>query len=203
MMPIFFKKLVFKINGYIHGLYLGHAEVPCKIFPLARFRGAVKKISIGQDTIVFNRAYLECDGNGSINVGSHCEIHEYARLSTYGGNIVMGDYCSVNPYSILYGHGGLYIGSCVRIAAHVVIIPGQHGIDRLDVPIMRQDIKRLPVTIDNNVWIGSGAKILGGVTINTGAVVGANAVVTHDVPENAIVGGVPARIIGVRGSHSS
>jgi maltose O-acetyltransferase len=56
----------------------------------------------------------------------------------------------------------------------------------------------LPIVIQDNVWIGAGAKVLGGVTIHKGAVIGANAVVTRDIPENAIVAGVPARVIRFR-----
>lgn len=52
-----------------------------------------------------------------------------------------------------------------------------------------------PVVIGNNVWIGESARILSGVTIGDGAIIGANAVVTHDVPSGAVVGGVPAKVI--------
>lgn len=187
------------LNGLFHNFYLGHAGYPCRISPLAEFDGYTKNISIGSHSKVFARAYFHCDKGSRIKVGSNCEIHPYSRIMTYGGNVQLGDYCSVNPYSILYGIGGLHIGSKVRIAAHVVIIPGSHDIERIDIPIMHQEIIDEKVVIKDNVWIGAGAKILGGVTINSGAVVGAGAVVTKDVPVNGIVAGVPARVIRFRG----
>lgn len=193
------KKMVYYLNGVIHRVYLGNIGIPCKISPFAIFRGRTSRIHIGADTSVFNKAYLNCDSLSGIKIGSRCEIHSYARLMTYGGSITMGDDCSVNPYSVLYGHGGLEICSMVRIAAHVVIIPGNHNIERTDIPIMQQGIVNEKIVIKNNVWIGTGAKILGGVTIHKGAVIGANAVVTRDVPENAVMAGVPARIIRFRG----
>ena len=52
-----------------------------------------------------------------------------------------------------------------------------------------------PIKVGNNVWIGESARILSGVTIGDGAIIGANAVVTHDVPSGAVVGGVPAKVI--------
>lgn len=192
------KKLLFGINGGFHRMRLGEAGTPCKISPLACFKGRRLGVSVGGNTIVYPNAYFSCDGNGSIRIGSHCEIHSYARLMNYGGSITIGDHCSVNPYSILYGHGGLEIGSMVRIAAHVVMIPGNHGIDRIDIPIMQQGVTDEKIVIRDNVWIAAGAKILGGVTIGSGAVVAANAVVVRDVPENAIVGGVPAKVIRFR-----
>jgi len=192
------KNIIFSLNGIIHRLCLGDIGKPCKISPFAIFRGRTLNINIGSNTSVFGKAYFDCDSCGSITIGSHCEIHAYARLMTYGGSITMGDLSSINPYSILYGHGGLEIGSMVRIAAHVVVIPGSHGIQQIDIPIMQQEILNKKIVIKDNVWIGAGAKILGGVTIHTGAVVGANAVVTRDVPENGIVAGVPAKIIRFR-----
>lgn len=193
-----FKEAIFGINGIFHKMYLGSIGLPCKISPLALFRGNTSQINIGANTEVFGMAYFNCETSSEITLGARCEIHSYARLMTYGGSITIGDDCSVNPYSILYGHGGLEIGSMVRIAAHVVIIPASHEIERIDLPIMQQGIISKKTIIKDNVWIGSGAKILGGVTINKGAVVGANAVVTRDVPENAIVAGVPAKIIRFR-----
>lgn len=198
-----FRKMIYGMNGIIHRMYLGNIDTPCKISPFAVFRGCTSQINIGANTYVFGRAFFYCGVDGKVTLGSQCEIHSYARLMTYGGSITMGDYCSVNPYSILYGHGGLEIGSMVRIAAHVVIVPGSHGVERVDIPIMQQKSTNKKVVIEDNVWIGAGAKILGGVTIHTGAVVGANAVVNRDVPANAIVAGVPAKVIRFRGTTQS
>ncbi len=180
--------------------WLGDVAFPCRISLRAEFAGRRRDIHIGARTLVRARACLDCCGGGSIYIGQHCEIHPYARLMTYGGNVRLGDYCSVNPYSILYGHGGLDIGSMVRIAAHVVIIPATHKTDSIDAPIMAQGMEYRSVTIQDNVWIGAGARILGGVEIGSGAVVGAGAVVTSDVPVNAVVGGVPAKVLYIRGA---
>jgi acetyltransferase-like isoleucine patch superfamily enzyme len=195
------KSLIFGLNGIIHRMILGDIVSPCRISPFATFTGCRSNIHIGANTTVFSKAYIHCESPGGIRIGSGCEIHSYARIMNYGGNITIGDYCSVNPYSILYGHGGLEIGSMVRIASQVIIIPGNHGIDNTEIPIMEQGIDNEKIVIKDNVWIAAGAKILGGVTINSGAVVGANAVVVRDVPENAVVVGVPSKIIRFRGER--
>jgi acetyltransferase-like isoleucine patch superfamily enzyme len=193
--------LWWNLNGLVHRLRLGAVGLPCKISPFATFAGCPSRIRIGASTQVHRHAFLECDADSELSLGERCEVHPYARLMTYHGHIRLGDACSVNPYSILYGHGGLEIGSQVRIAAHVVIIPANHAHERLDVPIMEQALTRERIVIEDDVWIGAGAKILGGVTIHQGAVVGAGAVVTSDVPANAVVAGVPARVIRMRGAR--
>ncbi len=188
------------LDGLFYKLLLGTATFPCSISPRAELSGRLRGIHVGERSQIARHAVLTCDGTASIRIGAHCEIHPFARLLTYGGDIRLGDYCSVNPYTILYGHGGLTIGSRVRIAAHVVIIPANHGIDDLDRPMMDQPVINAPVRVGDDVWIGAGARILAGVTIASGAVIGAGAVVTRDVPPNGVVGGVPAKLLYTRGS---
>ncbi|WP_040920406.1 acyltransferase [Leptonema illini] len=145
------------------------------------------------------RATLSLIAGGSIKIGAGCRIHHFAQLLTYRGHIILGENCSVNPFTILYGHGGLTIGNNVRIAAHVVIIPSNHNFQRIDIPIFQQGHSQKGITIGDDVWIGANSVILDGVTIGNGAIVSAGAVVRADVAPYEIVGGVPAKRIGVRG----
>ena len=80
----------------------------------------------------------------------------------------------------------------------VVILTHTHNIDRTDIPMCDQGSRVGKVTIGNDVWIGMRSIIMPGVKIGNGAVIGAGAVVTKDVPDYAIVGGVPAKIIKYR-----
>jgi len=91
--------------------------------------------------------------------------------------------------------GSITIGDRCAIAAAVHIVTPTHDPDYL--PISSVGINK-SVSIGDDVWIGTGAIILPGVTINNGAIIAAGAVVTKDVPENIIVGGVPAKEIGQR-----
>lgn len=95
-------------------------------------------------------------------------------------------------------HGPLSIGDNVMMGPDVVILTHTHNIDRIDIPMGQQGSRIAKVSIGNDVWIGMRSIIMPGVTIGSGAVIGAGAVVTKDVPDYAIVGGVPARIIKFR-----
>lgn len=137
--------------------------------------------------------------DGPITIGEKCTLHRYTMIVANGGPITIGAGCSVNPYTVLYsGKAGLTIGDNVRIAAHVVVIPENHLIGRVDMPIRFQGVSSKGVSIGSDVWIGTGAKILDGVSIGDGCVIGANAVVVKSLPPYSVAVGVPARVIRSR-----
>jgi acetyltransferase-like isoleucine patch superfamily enzyme len=79
-----------------------------------------------------------------------------------------------------------------------MLIDFDHGVVEVDRPIRLQGIYKRDVDVGHNVWIGYGACILRGVAVGENSVIGTSAVVTGDVPANAIVGGIPARVIRMR-----
>ena len=153
----------------------------------------------GKGTIIELGAKLDA-WNGNIRIGNNCHIHSGARILAYGGDVVIGNSVSVNPYSILYGHGGLQIGDRVLIAAGVVVIPANHLIEE-GKPIRGQGLSTRGITIGDDVWLGTGVRVLDGAVIDDGAVIAAGCVVTGKrVDRNVIVGGIPHRTIGYRRS---
>lgn len=137
--------------------------------------------------------------SGKITIGEKSTLHHFAMLISNGGDITAGAGLSVNPFTVLYsGKAGLVIGENVRIAAHVVIIPENHNIDRLDTPIRFQGRTSTGVVIGSDVWIGAGVKILDGAVIGDGCVIGANSVVLGEIPSFSVAVGVPARPIKSR-----
>lgn len=162
-----------------------------------RFLEARRDIIIHPTARVALSARLDATGGGSIRIGPGCEIGAGAILNTHGGDIVMGANSSVNELAVLYGHGGLKIGSSVRIATHVVIVPANHGIARTS-EVRNQPQTKLGIIIEDDVWIGAGAKVLDGVMLAHGSVIGAGAVVTRSTNIYSINVGTPARQIGLR-----
>lgn len=109
----------------------------------------------------------------------------------FGKNITVGKNVFINACCHFQDHGGVSLGDGCQIGHNVVFATLNHGL----APEDRQTTYPAPITLGKNVWVGSNSTILQGVTIGDNAVIAAGAVVTKDVSENTIVGGVPARII--------
>lgn len=116
------------------------------------------------------------------------------------GRLVLGERSFIGDYCVIGCNSEITIGRDAMIAQAVTIRDTDHAFDRTDIPMNRQGITTAPIRIDDDVWIGHGAAILKGVTIGYGAIVAAGAVVNRDVAPYAIVGGIPARVIGNRAS---
>jgi acetyltransferase-like isoleucine patch superfamily enzyme len=119
---------------------------------------------------------------------------------TYGMRI--GKDFGVNTGTLIDGRGGITIGNGVLIGPHTTIVTSHHHHTDPDIYMTTVNHVMLPVTIEDDVWIGANVVIRGGITIHKGAVIAAGAVVTHDVDEYKKVGGVPAKEIGDRRTKS-
>lgn len=139
-------------------------------------------------------------GNGGrVVVGSNTSLDVGVVLRAYGGIIDIGSNCSVNAYSVLIGgEQGLVIGDGVRIAPHASIVASNHVVEDVSKYMHLQGISSKGIIIENDVWIGAGAKILDGVVVSKGTIVAAGAVVTKSTLRYSIVAGVPARVISLR-----
>ncbi len=116
----------------------------------------------------------------------------------FGKNITVGDNVFINSDCKFQDQGGIFIDDGALIGHGVVLATLNHDLD----PAKRQQLHPAPIHIGKRVWIGANATITQGVTIGDNAVVAAGAVVNHDVPANAIVGGVPAKLIRMIGESA-
>lgn len=125
------------------------------------------------------------------------DVAEFTHLRSPRG-LACGRGVSIGRGSQLTCGGGLSIGRDVMIAQHVIIVTNGHVFDDRGAPMRAQGLFEKPVVIEDDVWIGAGARVMPGVRIGRGAIVAAGAVVTADVEPYAIVGGIPARRISER-----
>ena len=147
--------------------------------------GGMKEIHIGENTRIQSNSVLECwnkFGNQVytpvITIGNNCKIGEYFHITSCN-RITIGD--------------GLLTGRFVLISDN------SHGSLSLEesniLPIKRQLVSKGEIVIGNNVWLGDKVTICGGVHVGDNVIIGANSVVTKDIPPNSMAAGVPARIL--------
>jgi acetyltransferase-like isoleucine patch superfamily enzyme len=135
-------------------------------------------VTIGDRVCILRDTIIETGDQGSLQISNDVYIHPR---------------CQINTYKV-----AVKIGDGVLIAANCALYSHEHGIV-LNRPIREQPLySKGPIIIGDHAWLGTGAIVLGGVTIGEGAVVGAGAVVTKDIPDNCIALGVPARVVGKR-----
>jgi acetyltransferase-like isoleucine patch superfamily enzyme len=125
-------------------------------------------------------------------VGHRCKIRCHEGTVSLGAKTVMGQECTISAFQ------HVSIGRECVIADRAMLIDFDHGVVDVDKPIRLQGIYKRDVRVGHNVWIGYGACVLRGSSVGDNAIIGSNSVVTHDVPANAVVGGVPARLIRMR-----
>lgn len=146
---------------------------------------------------------MPCEKACLASCGENVTIGRNAEI-TYS-NVHIGDNVSLNEgVRILSTRASVFIGNNVMFGPQVFIVTGDHRIDILDKPMMGvTDEEKLPendqdVVFEGDNWVGARAVILKGVRVGAGSVIAAGSVVTHDVPSLSIVGGCPAKVIGLR-----
>jgi len=140
----------------------------------------------------------EVHGTGMIHIGRHTLLYPFLYLETEDrGSIDIGDGVVISRGVHIVSRAGIMIGCGTMIGEYTSIRDSNHS--RMPgLPIRDSGYIARRINIGNEVWIGRGAAVLGGVSIGDGATVGANAVVVDDVPAGATVVGVPARAVDTR-----
>lgn len=151
-------------------------------------------LSVGRSVEIRSPQNLVLGNNVSLDSNAllHCGGFEWCN---YKGKIQLGDNVYIGPNSVLFGAGDIVIGNNVLISPCVVITSHQHTFQEKGIPVRDQPTEFNAVTIEDDVWVGSNAVILPGVTIGKGAIIGAGAVVTQDIPQFSMAVGVPARVV--------
>ena len=153
--------------------------------PLYQHRAWSSKVywSVRMDTPPYRRFWL----------GRKSVIESYSCINNAVGDVTIGNHTRIGIHCTVIGP--VCIGNHVNLAQGITVTALNHNFEDTTKRIDEQGISTKPVVIGDDVWIGANAVILPGVTIGRHVVVAAGAVVTKDVPDNCVVGGVPAKVI--------
>jgi acetyltransferase-like isoleucine patch superfamily enzyme len=159
------------------------------------------KIHLGDGVVVDDLVVLDAKGttNDGIRVGEGGFLGRGTILSCKDGDIRLGAHVNIGFHSQVFSGSSVVVGHHGLFAAYTYLVGGGHAFEQADVPVIAQQRESRGITLGDDVWLGTGAKVLDGVRIGNGVVVGANAVVTTDLPDGAIAVGVPARVVRSRG----
>jgi acetyltransferase-like isoleucine patch superfamily enzyme len=179
-----------------HMLTLGYARMLARLALLKlRYRGRLRTDGL---CFICPRVQLEIGRNATLHIGRWAWIGHDTKIRVHEGEVrigaktVMGQECTISAFQ------HVSIGRECIVADRVMLIDFDHGVVEVDRPIRLQGIYKRDVRVAHNVWIGYGACILRGTSVGENSVIGTSAVVTTDIPANAIAAGVPARVIRMR-----
>lgn len=197
------KKVIMLIRGFLTKPFLGKSKGTLFVGKKCDIRCKKKIKFLGSATI---EDYVKIDAlskggvtiGGNFSIGRNSIVECTGVLRELGESLEIGENVGIAANAFIAVRGKLKIGSNTIFGPGVSIHTENHNFDDLDKPIRLQGATRRGVTIGEDCWIGSKAVILDGVNIGNHVVVAAGAVVNKDVPDYAIVGGVPAKIIKMR-----
>ena len=159
----------------------------------------INNIKAGKNCVIKRNVDFTLTDNAYLEFGDDVTIQDYAwfPLTMPNPKVIIGNDVVIGRYNIIGGKNLIQIGDHCRFGSFVQVLDTSHGFEK---NILIKDQKAIigKTIIGKDVWVGVGAKILMGVTVGDGAVIGANAVVTKDIPKNAIAVGIPAKVIKYR-----
>ena len=186
------------LRGRVYKTLLGHVGSNCFIEKNVRFNIS-QKVFLGDRVIIGESSWLDIeDPESEIRIGDEVKIGRYCTLRAGPGNILIDKETNFGAFNFIDAYGDFKIGRYSAIGSHSVIMTYTHVFDDLTIPIKFQNLELKKVKIGEGVWLGTHVVVLPGVTIGDGAIVGAGAVVTKDIPCYSIAAGVPAKVIRKR-----
>jgi acetyltransferase-like isoleucine patch superfamily enzyme len=144
------------------------------------------------------RVKLEIGPRATLRIGRWAWIGHGSKIRVHEGEVNIGAKTVIGQDCTISAFQSVSIGRECIIADRVMLIDFDHGVTEVERPIRVQGIYKRDVRVGHNVWIGYGACILRGVTVGDNSIIGTSSVLTGEIPQNAVVAGVPARVIRMR-----
>ena len=147
----------------------------------------------GRGSKIYGSVRMDTPPYRKFSLGRRSVVESYACINNAVGDVVIGDHTRIGLHCTVIGP--VTIGSHVNLAQGITVTALNHNFEDAGLRIDEQGVSTKAVTIGDDVWIGTNAVILPGVTIGRHVVVAAGAVVTKDVPDHSLVAGVPAKVV--------
>ena len=145
---------------------------------------------------------LQIAKRGTIRFGRFVWIGDRTKIRCHEVEVIVGQKSVLGQECTISAYRHVRIGEQCVIADRAMFIDFDHGVVEVERPIRLQGIYKRDVDVGSNVWVGYGACVLRGVRVGDNSVIGTNSVLTKDIPANAVVGGVPARLLRMRDAPS-
>ena len=198
-----FRRSALKLRGIKigQGVIIGSNVKICKGVIIGPKVKIGDRVSISGNVILNSKVVIEKDVEivGNVEIGAESNIGPYSFISTMpAGRLKIGKRVIVNTFNILGAGNSVTIEDDCIFAAFVHITDSSHQFESISSSPRHDPAYSEPVTVGEGCWLGSSVKVLKGVTIHNGCIIGASAVVTHDLPSFSISAGIPARVIRYR-----
>lgn len=190
-------KMHFKRKHHGKNIFVGkHVKIKCK-----------KKVSCGKGITFGDYFYMDALSKNGVTIGNNvsfgrnCIIECTGVIRELGNELIIDDGVGIAANAFIAVRGKVHIGKNCIFGPNVHIHAENHNYTDIDTPIRLQGATRKGIDIGEDCWIGSNVTILDGVKIGKGCVIAAGAVVTKDVEDYSVVGGVPAKLLKKRGEN--
>lgn len=158
-----------------------------------------KHCYLGFNVKIYNKGHIELGTNVKVRPGTGLYCNKKCSL-------ILNDFCEIGRDSTIASHNKVYLGKGVLTGPHVFISDHNHEYQNPNIPIYKQGVRMRPddsVFIGDGSWLGTNVVVVGNVHIGKNCVIGANSVVTKDIPDFCVAVGIPARVVKKYNSVSS
>ena len=188
-MIIFSKYLVKLVK--IYGIVISHLKK-------FSYRLMYENLSFAKKVYLGKGVKISITDGGSLHIGENTCVDRFTNIRVNGGDVVVGDNSYVGEFCYLASNVKVFIGNGSLIASHVVIRDNQHKYEDVLTPVHLQGNECKDVVIGENVWLGTKATVLMGVTVGSDTIIGAHSLVNKNMDKGYICAGSPCRPIRKR-----
>jgi acetyltransferase-like isoleucine patch superfamily enzyme len=155
------------------------------------------KIRVGDNVVIDDNCCLDAKGsdNRGIDIGDRVFVGRNTILSCKNGDIVLDDDANIGFNVEIFSASRVRVGKKVLVAAYTYLVGGDHLYDRTDIPVLDQGRTARGIEVGDHAWLGAHVVVTDGSRVGRDAIVGAGAVVVGEVPDFAIVTGIPAKVV--------